>query len=129
MLNLDLIDALYAGLPKTKQQELISLLFKRSKQTMNYFHRTKDISLSKFETLADYFHMSLDSLRVGGSANNTYVPGDNNTVSCNFVNSDVYNQKIALEKEVAGLKETIKAKDEAIKAMTDLIEALKKQAS
>ena len=47
MLNLEMIDTLYASLSKEQQQSLIGLLFKKSKQTMNYFHRTKDISLSK----------------------------------------------------------------------------------
>lgn len=61
MLNLDLIDNLYAGLTKDQQQELIGLLFKKSKQTMSYFRRTKDISLSKLEVLADFFHMPLDT--------------------------------------------------------------------
>lgn len=46
MLNLDLIDNLYAGLIKEQQQELIDLLFKKGKQTMSYFRRTKDISHS-----------------------------------------------------------------------------------
>ena len=67
MLNLDLIDNLYAGLTKEQQQDLISLLFKKSKQTMSYFRRTKDISLSKLEVLADFFHMPLDYFRVGSS--------------------------------------------------------------
>ena len=57
MLNLDLIDNLYAGLAKEQQQELISLLFKKSKQTMSYFRRTKDISLSELEILAGFFRM------------------------------------------------------------------------
>ena len=48
MLNTELVDTLYAGLPKERQQELITLLFKNSKQTMNYFKRTKDISLSPY---------------------------------------------------------------------------------
>ena len=50
MLNIDLVDNLYASLSKEQQQNLCSLLFKNSKQTMNYFRRTKDISLSKLET-------------------------------------------------------------------------------
>ena len=60
MLNLDLIDNLYAGLTKEQQRELISLLFKKSKQTMSYFRRTKDISLCKLEGLGDLFQMPLD---------------------------------------------------------------------
>ena len=80
MLNTELVDTLYAGLPKERQQELITLLFKNSKQTMNYFKRTKDISLSKLETLADFFHMPLDYFRANSSfsANNIY--GSNNNV-------------------------------------------------
>ena len=54
MLNLEMIDNLYASLSKEQQQALIAQLFKKSKQTMSYFHRTKDISLSKLETLSEY---------------------------------------------------------------------------
>lgn len=108
MLNLELVDAMYNGLPKAKQQQLISLLFKKSKQTMSYFHRTKDISMSKLEILADFFHVSMDSLRVGGRTSSTYVPGDHNNVSCNFVNSDVQLEKQALEDKVATQQELIK---------------------
>lgn len=57
MLNLEMIDNLYASLSKEQQQALIAQLFKKSKQTMSYFHRTKDISLSKLETLADFFDL------------------------------------------------------------------------
>ena len=46
MLNTEFVDNLYASLPKERQQQLITMLFKNSKQTMNYFKRTKDISLS-----------------------------------------------------------------------------------
>ena len=77
MLNLDLIDNLYAGLTKEQQQELIGLLFKKSKQTMSYFRRTKDISLSKLEVLADFFHMPLDYFRVGSSFRANNVSGNN----------------------------------------------------
>ena len=99
MLNIDLVDNLYASLSKEQQQNLCSLLFKNSKQTMNYFRRTKDISLSKLETLADFFHMPLDYFRLGNS----------------FATNNV--------KEVESLKETLKAKDEALKAKDDLIQA------
>ena len=81
MLNLELIDGLYASLSKQRQQELCSKLFKRSKQTMNYFHRTKDISLSKLETLADFFEVPLDGLRLNGRTVTTYAPGNNNIIA------------------------------------------------
>ena len=67
MLNTELIENLYAGLSKEQQQELLTLLFKRSKQTLSYFKRTKDITLSKLEILADFFHMPLDYFRMGNT--------------------------------------------------------------
>lgn len=87
MLNIDLIDNLYAGLTKEQQQSLCELLFKKSKQNMNYFRRTKDISLSKSETLADFFHMPLDYLREGSSFRANNVSGNNNTVGNVSVNT------------------------------------------
>jgi hypothetical protein len=127
MLNLDLVDALYDGLSKAQQQDLIGQLFKRSKQTMNYFHRTKDISMSKLEILADFFHMSMDSLRIGGSANSTYVPGNHNTVSCNFVNSDEKLKNVSLEKEIDNMAERLKESQERIKDLQGRIEDLQER--
>jgi hypothetical protein len=105
MLNLQLVDAMYNGLTKDQQQQLLTALFKKSKQNMNYFHRTKDISMSKLEILADFFNVSLDSLRLGGRMRTNIVPGNHNNVSCNFVNSDVQLEKQALEDKVATLQE------------------------
>ena len=85
MLNLDLIDNLYAGLTKEQQQELISLLFKKS----SYFRRTKDISLSKLETLADFFHMPLDYFRVGNTFRANNVAKNNNNVGNVSVNTNL----------------------------------------
>ena len=118
MLNLDLIDNLYAGLTKEQQQELISLLFKKSKQTMSYFRRTKDISLSKLETLADFFHMPLDYFRVGNTFRANNVAKNNNNVG---------NVSVSLRREISGLKETLKAKEETLNTKNDLIDNLKIQ--
>lgn len=125
MLNLDLIDNLYAGLTKEQQQDLISLLFKKSKQTMSYFRRTKDISLSKLEVLADFFHMPLDYFRVGSSfrANN----GNNNNVGNVSVNTNLMIENESLRREISGLRETLKAKEETLNTKNDLIENLKIQ--
>lgn len=54
---------------------------------MNYFRRTKDISLSKSGTLADFFHMPLDYLREGSSFRANNVSGNNNTVGNVSVNT------------------------------------------
>ena len=132
MLNIDLVDNLYASLSKEQQQNLCSLLFKNSKQTMNYFRRTKDISLSKLETLADFFHMPLDYFRLGNSFATNNVNGNNNY----SLSNNLLIENDSLRKEVESLKETLKAKDEALKAKddliqakTDYIEALKAQSS
>lgn len=136
MLNLDLIDNLYAGLTKEQQQELISLLFKKSKQTMSYFRRTKDISLSKLEVLADFFHMPLDYFRKEGAFKTTNVSGNNNSVSVGnvSVNTNLMLENDSLRREISTLKETLKAKDETLKSKDetlkskdDLIEALRIQ--
>lgn len=63
MLNIELIEDLYAKLSHEEQQKLLNQLFKGSKQSLNYFRRTKDISMSKLETLADFFHLPLDVFR------------------------------------------------------------------
>ena len=125
MLNTELVDTLYASLPKERQQELITLLFKNSKQTMNYFKRTKDISLSKLETLADFFHMPLDYFRANSSfsANNIY--GSNNNVGNITLSGNLIAENDALRKEVANLKKTIEAMEVTIKTKDEMIDLLK----
>ena len=136
MLNLDLIDTLYAGLNKEQQQDLITQLFKKSKQTMSYFRRTKDISLSKLEILADYFHMPLDYFRANSSFRTQNVSGNNNYVVNVSVNTNLMMEneslrkenttlKAALDAKEEQLKTTIAAKDEVIAAKTELIESLR----
>lgn len=104
MLNLQLIDNLYAGLTRERQTELNSLLFKRSKQTVNYFHRQKDISLSKLEILADYFQMPLDYFRIGGMFKQNNVNGDGNQVGNLYVNSNLMIEIEYQKKEIESLK-------------------------
>lgn len=64
MLNTNLVDELFSNLSKADKRKLITKLFPGSKQSMAYFHRTKDVSLSKLEILADFYHMPLDAFRV-----------------------------------------------------------------
>ena len=129
MLNIELVDNLYASLSKEQQQNLITLLFKNSKQTMNYFRRTKDISLSKLEILADFFHMPLDYFRLGSSFASNNVSGNNNYVGNVSLSTNLMIENDSLRKEVENLKETIKAKDEAIQAKNEYIDVLKAQIS
>jgi hypothetical protein len=127
MLNLDLIDNLYASLNREQQQTLISLLFKKSRQTMAYFRRTKDISLSKLEILADFFHMPLDYFRLGSSFKSNNISGNNNNVGNVSVNTNLMIENDALRKELASRDQVIKAKDEIIAAKDALILSLQQQ--
>ena len=123
MLNIDLIDNLYNTLPKEEQQKLIMLLFKRSKQTMNYFRRTKDISLSKLEILADYFHKPLDYFRA--ESNEGCTNSGNDLLNSSVINhTDILLENKYLRKINERLEEAIKDKEEIIKISRKYIRAL-----
>lgn len=124
MLNVDLLENLYAGLDREKQQELIALVFKKSRQTFAYFRRTKDVSLSKLEIIADYFHMPLDYFRENSSFKANNVSG-NNYVGNVSVSTNLLIENQALRKELEAVRETLKAKEEVLEAKNMLIETLK----
>ena len=117
MLNIELVDRLYAQLPREQQQQLIARLFKQSKQTMAYFRRTKDISLSKLETLADFFNIPLDALRQGSTTPPLHAERDNKFLMENE----------QLRKEIEHLKALLCSKDETIEAKNENISMLKSQ--
>ena len=117
MLNIELVDRLYAQLPREQQQQLIARLFKQSKQTMAYFRRTKDISLSKLETLADFFNIPLDALRQGSTTPPLHAEGDNKFLMENE----------QLRKEIEHLQALLRSKDETIEAKNETISMLKSQ--
>lgn len=117
MLNIELVDRLYAQLPREQQQQLIARLFKQSKQTMAYFRRTKDISLSKMETLADFFNIPLDALRQGSTTPPLHAERDNKFLMENE----------QLRKEIEHLQALLRSKDETIEAKNETISMLKSQ--
>lgn len=125
MLNLELIDNLYASLPKERQQELITKLFNKSRQSMGYFHRTKDISLSKLEVLADFFGMPLDYFRQGSGfrTQNSQTNADGTT----SVNMGLMMENKSLNMQVENMKTIIAAKDETVKAQNTVIQLLRAQ--
>ena len=127
MLNIELIDTLYAGLTKEQKDDLIVKLFKRSKQTMNYFRRTKDISLSKLEILADYFHMPLDYFRVESNFKFNNVNGSNNYVGNVSVGTNLLIENESLRKEIESLKREMVSKDKIIEGNEKLIHTLEKR--
>ncbi len=117
MLNIELVDRLYAQLPREQQQQLIARLFKQSKQTMAYFRRTKDISLSKLETLADFFNIPLDALRQGSTTPPLHAERDNKFLMENE----------QLRKEIEHLQAPLRSKNETIEAKNETISMLKSQ--
>ena len=125
MLNVDLLENLYAGLDNDKKQELMSLVFKKSRQTFAYFRRTKDVSLSKVEIIADYFHMPLDYFRINSAFKANNVAGNNNYVGNVSISTNLLIENESLKRELEALKETIKAKDESLKTKDLLIETLR----
>lgn len=125
MLNVDLLENLYAGLDNDKKQELMSLIFKKSRQTFAYFRRTKDVSLSKLEIIADYFHMPLDYFRINSAFKANNVAGNNNYVGNVSISTNLLIENESLKRELEALKETIKAKDESLKTKDLLIETLR----
>jgi len=134
MLNIDLVYNLYEGLTPERKEELLGLLFKKSRQTMAYFKRSKDISLSKLEILADFYHMPLDYFRTNSSFKTNNVSGNNNYVGnvstgTNLLieNESLRKQISSLEREIESLKETIASKDDANDILKNYVESLKKQ--
>lgn len=134
MLNVDLLDTLYNSLTPDKQKILLERLFKRSRQTMAYFRRTKDISMSKLEILADFYHMPLDYFRENSSFKANNVVGTHNNVGNFNVNTNLLTenemlrgQLKQLDKTVAAKEETIASKNEVITSKNMEIEAYKSQ--
>lgn len=131
MLNIDLVYNLYEGLTPEKKEELLGLLFKKSRQTMAYFKRSKDISLSKLEILADFYHMPLDYFRANSSFKTNNVTGNvgNVSVSTNLLveNESLRKQVASLEREIDTLKSSLASKDDTNTVLKDHVDSLKKQ--
>lgn len=121
MLNTELVDSLYASLTSSQQKTLTTMLFKKSKQTMSYFKRTKDISLSKLEILADFFHMPLDYFRTGSTFKTNNVSGSNNFVGNVSINTNLMVENEMLRSKVSAMEKTIEAKDLTIKILNETV--------
>ena len=131
MLNIELVNNLYESLTPDKKEKLKLLLFKKSRQTMAYFRRTKDISLSKLEIIADFFHMPLDYFRLDSSfdseGNNRFH--DKVSMGANLImeNDSLRDQIAGLKREMETLKSNLKAKEETNEILKDLVSSLKSQ--
>ena len=122
MLNVDLIESLYNSLPSSRQKALLTMLFNRSDQTMEYFRKRKDISFSKLEILADFFNKPLEYFRQDSS----FIADDrnygNNYVGNIYINSDtnLMAENEMLRKKVSSLETAIDEKDKAIKELDEI---------
>ena len=122
MLNVDLIESLYNSLPSSRQKALLSMLFNRSDQTMEYFRKRKDISFSKLEILADFFHKPLEYFRQDSS----FIADDsnygNNYVGNIYINSnpDLMAENEMLRNEISSLETAIVEKDKIIKELDEI---------
>ena len=122
MLNVDLIDSLYNSLPSSRQKALLFMLFNRSDQTMEYFRKRKDISFSKLEILADFFHKPLEYFRQDSNFMADDSNYGNNYVGNVYINSDtnLMAENEMLRKKVSSLETAIDEKDKAIKELDEI---------
>lgn len=134
MLNLELVQNLYDGLTAERKEELKKLLFGKSRQTMAYFARRKDISFSKIEILADFYQMPTDFFRSNGSCKSNNVAGNNNCVGNVNVNTthlleieSLKKQIDLLQREIQSYKNNMASKDEINLVLKELVESLKVQ--
>ena len=123
MLNVDLIESLYNSLPSSQQKVLLTMLFNRSDQTMEYFRNKKDISFSKLEILADFFNKPLEYFRQDSSfiVDDSYF--GNNYVGNIYINSDtdLMAENQMLRNEISSLETAIEEKDKVIKELDETL--------
>ncbi len=133
MLNIELVYNLYESLTPDKKEQLRQQLFKKSRQTMAYFRRSKDISLSKLEIIADFFHMPLDYFRLDSSFDSNSVNNSNvlekASMGANLImeNDSLRDQIAGLKREMETLKSNLNAKEETNEILKDLVSSLKSQ--
>lgn len=140
MLNIELLENLYKGLTKEKKHELKDKLFGGSNQSLTYFRKNKDTSMSKLETLADFFNLPLDGLR----ADSDYVYDNRikRIVDPKYIVKDCSSAVEATEEHGANqnslelerlemqnkvLKDTIAVKEERIEVLLERIAILQER--
>lgn len=140
MLNVDFIESLYKGLSKEKKHELKDKLFGGSNQSLTYFRKNKDTSMSKLEILADFFSLPLDGLRadsdyvydnrikrivdakciVKGSSSSADATSDKDADA-----NSLELERLQLQNKV--LKETLAVREERIEVLLDRIAILQEK--
>ena len=124
MLNVEMIEHLYAQLTEDRKEDLRCRLFGRSTTGIDYFRRHSDISLEKLETLSDFFHIPMECFRTG-----THYPMPPRDCSNNIVGTvdlpeAVLFERAKLDREKAEMKAKLLEKDAEILALKIQIEKL-----
>lgn len=130
MLNVELLDELYKNEPKERQQELLRLLFKKSRQTMNYFKRTQDIGMAKLEILSDFFEMPMDCFRLGkeNAHQRTVVKNSRYIQMYNvFHGGALLNEYEGLQKDLAHADEKLEDAKKTIATLLAQVESLQEE--
>ena len=101
----------------------MDFMFKKSNQGIIYFRRTNDITLSKLEIIADFFHLPMDYFRMGYTFKAQNVNGNNNQWGNVNINTNLMAENQGLAKELAAVKETLSRTEEMLKLKDDIIKA------
>lgn len=138
MLNIDLLENLYKGLTKERKHELKEKLFGGSNQSLTYFRKNKDTSMSKLETLADFFNLPLDGLRADSDyvydnrikriVDAKCIVKDGSSEATKEENPDPNHlefERLQLQNKV--LQETIAVREERIEVLLDRIAILQEK--
>lgn len=124
MLNHELLNKLYKELPQSRRKELIHILFGDSKQSLAYFKRTKDTSLSKVEMLADFFEMPIDALRADSKY--SFNPHSKRMSTTNEASVGNLSEELAKANEkIASLEEKLALKEEKIEILQEKVDFYK----
>lgn len=140
MLNIDFIESLYKGLSKEKKHELKDKLFGGSNQSLTYFRKNKDTSMSKLEILADFFSLPLDGLRADSDyvydnrikriVDAKCIVKESSSSADATSEKDVDTNSLELERlqlQNKVLKETITVREERIEVLLDRIAILQEK--
>lgn len=120
-LNHDLLDSLYRSLSAERKKKLLKDLFGEGRQSLAYFRRTKDTSLSKVAYMARFFNMPIDALM----ADTPYVyDPHSHTISEAGQQAPSSSQQTA---EIEHLQEKIKFLEEIASLREDKIQLLEEK--
>lgn len=98
----------------------------KQRRTLKYFSGRNNISFNLAEKIADYFGVSMETLRTSPRPAHRNIIGNNNHNIGNVsINGNMSMEIAMLQDKVDMLNENIKSKDQTIEALQQLIHTLK----